>query len=151
MDPAAVEREKDLLPFGWGRFGKAIEKLPELLDPEEELLAACVGLNPSFEHRSITLAGGLRELTKSTNLLLAATDRRLLLIATSAGGSPRDHSELAYDGMAVEKVGKRELKVTWPEGSMLIKGMAKPMLPPFVQALPGPGRSPRGSAGSQGS
>jgi hypothetical protein len=137
MDAAAVEREKDLLPLGWGRFGKSIEALPELLGPDEELLAACVGLNPSFEHRSITLAGGLRELTKSTNLLLAATDRRLLLLATSAGGSPRDHSELAYEGMTVEKAGKRELKVTWPEGSMLIKGMAKPMLPPLEEALQG--------------
>lgn len=65
MDPAALEREKNLLPFGWGRFAK-----------------------------SITLAGGLRELTKTTNLLLAATDRRLLLIPTGTGGAPRDHSEL---------------------------------------------------------
>ncbi|MBS1676335.1 MAG: hypothetical protein JST08_03015 [Actinobacteria bacterium] len=137
MDAAIVEREKDLLPFGWGRFGKSLEKLPELLGPEEELLAACVGLNPTFEHRSITLAGGLRELTKSTNVVLAATDRRLLLIATGAGGAPREHSELAYEGMKVEKAGKRELKLTWPEGSMLIKGMAKPMLPSFEGALQG--------------
>jgi hypothetical protein len=137
MDAAAVEREKDLLPFGWGRFGKSLENLPELLDPEEDLLAACVGLNPTFEHRSITLAGGLRELTKSTNVVLAATDRRLLLIATGAGGAPREHSELPYDGMAVEKAGKRELKLTWPDGSMLVKGMAKPMLPPFELALQG--------------
>lgn len=135
MDPAAVEREKDLLPLGWGRFGKSIEKLPELLEPDEELLAACVGLNPSFEHRSITLVGGLRELTKSTNMLLAATDKRLLLLATSAGGAPRDHSELAYDGMAFEKAGKKELKISWPEGSMLVKGMAKPMIAPLEAAL----------------
>jgi hypothetical protein len=137
MDAAAVEREKKLLPFGWARFGKSIEKLPELLEPDEELLAACVGLNPSFEHRSVTLVGGLRELTKSTNLLLAATDRRLLLIATGAGGAPREHSDLAYDGMAVEKAGKKDLKITWPEGSMLLKGMAKSMLPPFEAALQG--------------
>lgn len=137
MDPAAVERERDLLPLGWGRFGKSIEKLPELLEPDEELLAACVGLNPSFEHRSITLVGGLRELTKSTNMVLAATDRRLVLLATSAGGAPRDHSELAYDGMAFEKAGKKELKITWPEGSMLVKGMAKPMIAPLETALQG--------------
>jgi hypothetical protein len=140
MDAAAVDREKERLPFGWGRFGKSIEKLPELLGPDEELLAACVGLNPSFEHRSVTLVGGLRELTKSTNLLLAATDRRLLLIATGAGGAPREnseHGELSYDGMAVEKAGKKELKITWPEGSMLVKGMAKSMLPPFEEALRG--------------
>jgi hypothetical protein len=140
MDPAAVEREKERLPFGWGRFGKSIEKLPELLEPEEELLAACVGLNPSFEHRSITLVGGLRELTKSTNLLLAATDRRLLLIPTGAGGAPREnneHSELSYDGMKVEKAGKKDLRISWPDGSMLVKGMAKSMLPPFEAALQG--------------
>jgi hypothetical protein len=135
MDAATIEREKKLLPFGWGRFGKSIEHLPELLDADEELLAACVGLNPSFEHRSITLAGGLRELTKSTNLLLAATDRRLLLLATGAGGAPRDHSELSYDGMAVEEAGKKELKLTWPEGSMLVKGLAKSMAPGFERAL----------------
>ena len=135
MDAAAVERERDLLPFGWGRFAKSLQKLPDLLDPEEDLLAACVGLNPTFEHRSITLAGGLRELTKSTNVVLAVTDRRLLLIATGAGGAPREHRELPYDGMAIEKAGKRELKVTWPEGSMLIKGMAKPMLASFEQAF----------------
>jgi hypothetical protein len=134
MDAAALERQKDLLPFGWGRFAKAIDQIGELA-PEEELLASCVGLNPSFEHRSITLAGGLRELTKSTNLVLAATDRRLLLIATSAGGSPRDTSELAYAGMAIEAVGKRELTLTWPEGSMEVKGLAKPMVPGFEEAL----------------
>jgi hypothetical protein len=105
MDPAALEREKNLLPFGWGRFAKSLQKLPDLLDPQEHLLATCVGLNPTFEHRSITLAGGLRELTKSTNLLLLG-----------AGGAPRDHSELPYDRMKVTQAGKRELKVTWPEG-----------------------------------
>lgn len=137
MDAAAVAREKDLLPLGWGRFGKSIEKLLELLDPEEELLAACVGLNPSFEHRSITLAGGLRELTKSINLVLAATDRRLLLLATGAGGSPRDHTNLDYDGMTLDEVGKRELKLSWPEGTMLVKGMAKSMVPGFAAAVRG--------------
>jgi hypothetical protein len=135
MDAAAIAREKDLLPFGWGRFGKSLEGIAEVAEPEEELLAACVGLNPTFEHRSITLVGGLRELTESTNVVLAATDRRLLLIATGAGGAPRDHTNLAYDGMAIEEVGKRELKLTWPEGSMRVKGLAKPMLPPFERAL----------------
>jgi hypothetical protein len=135
MDAGAIERQKDLLPFGWGRFGKSLDQIAEVAAPEEELLAACVGLNPSFEHRSITLAGGLRELTKSTNVVLAATDRRLLLIATGAGGAPRDHTEIAYEGMAVEEVGKRELKLSWPDGSMRVKGLAKSMAPGFERAL----------------
>ena len=137
MDAAAIKRERDLLPFGWGRFGKSLDEIAEVVEPEEELLAACVGLNPTFEHRSVTLVGGLRELTESTNVVLAATDRRLLLIATGAGGAPRDHRELAYDGMAIEEVGKRELKLTWPEGSMRVKGIAKTMLPGFERALRG--------------
>jgi hypothetical protein len=135
MDAGAIERQKDLLPFGWGRFGKSLDQIAEVAAPEEELLAACVGLNPSFEHRSITLAGGLRELTKSTNVVLAATDRRLLLIATGAGGAPRDHTEIAYEGMALEEVGKRELKLSWPDGSMRVKGLAKSMAPGFERAL----------------
>jgi hypothetical protein len=135
MDAGAIERQKDLLPFGWGRFGKSLDQIAEVAAPEEELLAACVGLNPSFEHRSITLAGGLRELTESTNVVLAATDRRLLLIATGAGGAPRDHTEIAYEGMAVEEVGKRELKLSWTDGSMRVKGLAKSMVPGFERAL----------------
>lgn len=135
MDTAAIERETDLLPFGWGRFAKSLEAIAAVAEPDEELLAACIGLDPTFEHRSITLVGGLRELTKSTNLVLAATDRRLLLIPTGAGGAPRDHSELAYDGMTIEEVGKRELKLAWPDGSLRIKGMAKSMLPGLERAL----------------
>jgi hypothetical protein len=135
MDAAAIAREKDLLPFGWGRFGKSLEGIAEVADPDEELLAACIGLNPSFEHRTVTLVGGLRELTESTNVVLAATDRRLLLIATGAGGAPRDHSEIAYDGMTIDEVGKRELKLSWPEGKMHVKGLAKLMVPGFERAL----------------
>jgi len=133
----AIERAKKLLPFGWGRFAKALDHIAEATEPGEELLAACVGLNPSFEHRSITLAGGLRELTESTNVVLAATDRRLLMIATGAGGAPRDHEDLSYDGMTIDDVGKRELMLSWPEGSMRVKGLAKPMLPGLEQALRG--------------
>lgn len=136
MQPAgAIEREKDLLPFGWGRFGKSLEHLAEVTGPEEELLAACVGLNPTFEHRSIGLAGVLREINESTNVVLAATDRRLLLLATGMGGAPRDHAEFSYDGMSIERLGKRELKLSWPDQAMTVKGLAKSMLPPFQQAL----------------
>jgi hypothetical protein len=136
MDAETIKREKDRLPFGWGRFGKALEEIA-VVAPEEELLGACVGLNPTFEHRSVTLVGGLRELTKDTNVVLAATDRRLLIIATGAGGGPRDHSELAYEGMTLDEVGKKELTLSWPEGTMQVKGIAKSMLPPFAEALRG--------------
>lgn len=136
MQPdGAIEREKELLPFGWGRFGKSLERLSEVTDSEERLLASCVGLNPSFEHRSIGVAGTLREMGESTNVVLAATDRRLLILSTGMGGAPREHAELSYEGMTVERTGKRELKLTWPDGAMQVKGLAKSMLPSFEQAL----------------
>ncbi|MBS1879281.1 MAG: hypothetical protein JST31_07195 [Actinobacteria bacterium] len=135
MTAAEIQREKDLLPFGWGRFGKSLDHLTDLTEPSERLLAACVGLNPTFEHRTITLAGGLRELSKSTNVVLAATDRQLLIVATGAGGAPREHTSLDYRGMEVVEVGKRDLRVRWPEAEMQVKGIAKSMLPAFATAL----------------
>jgi hypothetical protein len=44
----ATARERDRLPRGWGRFGKAIDGLVPIADPDETLLATCVGLNPTF-------------------------------------------------------------------------------------------------------
>ena len=128
-------REKERLPRGWGRFGKGIDGLIELSEPDESLLSACVGLNPAFKHRTISLAGGLMELTKATNLVLGATDRRLILLATGAGGGPRSHFAVPYDGLQIANVGKKDLALRWPEHEMHIKGMAKQMLPGFVEAL----------------
>ena len=62
IDQSQTAREKDRLPRGWGRFGKAIDGLVELSEPDETLVACCVGLNPSFQHRTITLVGAMREL-----------------------------------------------------------------------------------------
>jgi hypothetical protein len=128
-------REKDRLPRGWGRFGKAIDGLVPIAEPDETLLATCIGLNPTFKHRAITLAGGLAELTKSTNVLLAATDRRLIVLATGAGGAPRTHASLPRAGLEVADSAKKELTLRWPDGEMHVKGCAKQMLPELVAAL----------------
>ncbi|HEX3316530.1 MAG TPA: hypothetical protein VHR88_00815 [Solirubrobacteraceae bacterium] len=77
ITPEETAREKDRLPRGWGRFGKSIDALADASEPDETLLAACVGINPTFKHRAITLARGAFELTKSTNVVLGATDRRV--------------------------------------------------------------------------
>jgi len=132
---AEIERAKELLPFGWGRFGKSLDHIAELAEPEEELLAACVGLNPTFEYTATSVGGVLHEMNKSTNVVLAATDRRLIVIATGLGGAPRDHRDLAYEGMQLDEVRKRELALSWPDGAMRVKGIAKPMLPDFERAL----------------
>lgn len=130
-------REKDRLPRGWGRFGKAIDHLTEVSEPDEALLSACVGLNPRFRHTTITLAGGLMELTKSTNVVLAVTDQRLLVVPTGAGGAPRGDETIPFDGLEIVEVAKKDLTLRLPAGEMHVRGIAKQMLPAFVDALSG--------------
>jgi hypothetical protein len=130
-----TKKQKDLLPMGWGRFGKAIDQLIAAATDDETLLAACVTLNPTFHHHTISLAGGLFELTKSTNVVLAVTNRRVIIVSTGVGGAPRDHQEIPFDGMEIVNHDKREITIRWPEGEATFKGAAKPMLPPLVEAL----------------
>ena len=75
------------------------------------------------------------ELTQSTNILLAATDRRLIVLSTGAGGAPRDHASIPRAGLEVADSAQKELTVRWPEGEMHVKGCAKRMLPALVEAL----------------
>jgi hypothetical protein len=127
-------REKARLPRGWGRFGKAIDHLTEISEPDESLLSACVGLNPRFRHTTVTLAGGLMELTKSTNLVLAVTDQRLILVPTGAGGAPRGDQAIPFDGLEIVEAAKKDLTLRLPEGEMhrpdagdrLVGGDARP-------------------------
>ena len=100
-------------------------------------MSCCVGLNPTFRHTAISLPGVLHEMTKSTNVVLAATDRRLLIVATGFGGAPREHEEIPYAGLEIVAVEKKELTVRWPDGEMRVHGIAKQMLPGFAEALSG--------------
>src|SRR5947209_11870396 len=118
IDSAQIEREKGRLPFGWGRFAKALEKLPELSEPDETLLSSCIGVNPQFKIAGGLTSGGVglaagavagrmaaiaTAATKDTNLLLAATDRRILALATGLRGDPREHAAIPYEGLEVDR------------------------------------------------
>jgi hypothetical protein len=135
ITPEEIKREVDRLPFGTGRFAKSIEALVELSTPTESLVATCVGLNPSFEHRSVTLVGGLAELTKATNVVLAATTERVIVLSTGFSGGGREHAEISYDGLEVAAASKKDLTLRWPGNEMTVKGCLKPMLPPLVEAI----------------
>ncbi len=135
MTPQQTAVQKDLLPTGWGRFGKAIDHLVEISQLDEELLAACVTLNPTFVHRSITLVGAVDELGKSTNVVLAATNHRLIIVATGAGGSPIRDETIAYKGLEIVARDKKELTLRWPDGEARFRGAAKPMLPLLLSVL----------------
>ena len=68
-----AQRQTELFPPGLDRFGKAIDHLGEVSDAHDELPAACITLNPVFEHRTVTLVGELAELTGSTKVVIATT------------------------------------------------------------------------------
>ncbi len=133
--PDQIADQQKGLPRGWGRFGKAIAHLAEITEPDEQLLAACVTLNPTFQHQTITLAGGLVELTKSTNAVLAVTDRRLIVVATGAGGAARSHYAIAFDGLEIVAHDKKEITLRWSDGEARFRGAAKTQLPGLITTL----------------
>lgn len=150
IDAAQIDREKDRLPRGWGRFGKAIEQLAEISDPDESLLSTCIGVNPTFEigggvgAPAVGLAAGAvagrmagiaAAARKDTNLLLAATDRRIIALATGLRGDAREHGAIPYEGLEVEEAGKKKLVLRWPDGSLELSGVHKKQLPEFVEAV----------------
>ena len=130
-----IAREKDRLPRGWGRFGKSIDEIAELSGPDESLLSTCVAINPDFQHRTITLAGGLLEMTKSTNVVLALTNKRLVLIGTGMGGAPRTHYDAPFADLGIVDRQKKEFTLRLGEAQVRFKGAAKQMTPEFLDAL----------------
>jgi hypothetical protein len=139
---AEIEREKQRLPRGWGRFGKTLEQLAELSEPDESLLCTCVALNPDFQHRQVGvpgglyhLAGALHEMTKTTNVVLASTSERLIAIGTGMGGAPRDNVSMPYAGLEIVSRGKKEFVLGWPDTQMRVRGAHKSQAGEFLDTL----------------
>lgn len=131
-----IAREKDRLPRGWGRFGKALEQLAEVCDSDESLLSTCVTLNPQFRHTSRSLPGGLLEMTDSTNVVLAATNKRVIVLATGVGGAPRKHYDLSWDGLQIAERKKKEFTLRTQDTSEIrFRGAAKQEVPGFLDAV----------------
>ncbi len=105
MTREEIEREKQTLPFGWGRFGKAYDQLADIAEPDESLLAAGVALNPEYRQggRFVpgTLASAVSDLRKTTNVLVACTSKRLILVSTGVAGGVRQHVSIPYEGMEI--------------------------------------------------
>jgi hypothetical protein len=134
-----IEREKKTLPFGWGRFGKVYDQLAEISDPDESLLAAGVALHPEYQQdgRFVpgTLVSAVHELRKATNVLVACTDQRLIMISTGVAGGVREHVSIPYDGMAIVERARRHFVIGVPEGRIKIRGMAKQQQPRLLEIL----------------
>jgi hypothetical protein len=136
-----IELAKDRLPRGWGRFGKALERLKEISAEGESLIATCIGVHPNFHMRvgSLHTAFGVEAFASSyfqdTNVVLAATNRRIIVVATSLTGSARAHAEIPYERLEVTRQEKTELELRWPDGSLQLKGIHKKVLPGFADAV----------------
>jgi hypothetical protein len=161
IDAAQIQREKDRLPRGWGRFGKALDRLAEIAETGESLLSTCIGINPSFQigggvtQPAVGLAAGAvagrmagiaAAATKDTNLLLAATDRRIIAVATGLRGDPREYASIPYERLEIEPVDKKKISLRWSDGALELGGIHKKQLPGFVEAA----RSRADDAGASG-
>ena len=134
-----IEREKETLPFGWGRFGKAYDQLAEISEPDESLLAAGVALSPAYHQdgRYVpgTVLSAVHELRKTTNVLVACTTRRLVMLSTGVAGGARDHVSIPYEGMEIVERARRYFVISVPEGRIKIRSMAKQQQPRFLEVL----------------
>ncbi len=134
-----IEREKKTLPLGWGRFAKSYDKLAEISDSDESLLAAGVALNPEYRQggRFVpgTLASAISDMRKTTNVLVACTNQRLIMVSTGLAGGVRDHVSIRYDGMEIVERARRYFVIAVPEGRVKIRGMAKQQQPRVLQVL----------------
>jgi hypothetical protein len=130
---SAIEREKKRLPFGWGRFGKALDRLAELLEPGEVLESTAVGVFSAYREKWFGKYG-----VGETNVLLGVTDRRLFVMGTTLRGIPIDHdapewAELTEFMVVSDK--KRSVAVSWSDGAVGIDSIAKSAYGGLVTAV----------------
>jgi hypothetical protein len=144
-----IEREKDTLPFGWGRFRGAYDQLADISEPDESLLSSGVALNPEYRQDARyvpgTVASAVHELRKTTNVLVACTNRRVIMVSTGVAGGVRDHVSLPYEGMEIVERARRYFVVSVPDGRVKIRGMAKQQQPRVLEVLEAHAR-PAGTA-----
>jgi hypothetical protein len=148
-----IEREKQALPRGWGRFGKALDRLAEISGPNESLLGSCAALNPEYRQTGRYVPGSAlsiaSDLRKSTNVVLACTNERLIMISTGITGAPRDDVTISYDDLKIVERAHRVFVISVPDGRIKIRGAHKQQIPLFLgvlesQARPAPEPSESG-------
>jgi hypothetical protein len=147
-----IAREKGRLPRMWGRFGKSLDHLAEISEPDESLLSSCVGLNPEYKqrgtvgHDAVALALIFSETRKSTNVVLACTNKRLIVLATGMGGAPRDHYAIPLDGLEITSREFKAFTLRWPEGQVRIRGSHRKTVPDFLDTVAAQARPATGAA-----
>jgi hypothetical protein len=133
MDPAELERERKRLPWGWGRFGAALERLAEVAPPGERLIVTAVGVNPDYREDHVLGPLGAGQ----TNLLLAVTDRSLVAIGTTLAGKPTGEVVVPWTEVGGVEIDlkKRRVDVKFGGGTVSVQAIAKKAFGALAAAL----------------
>jgi hypothetical protein len=94
-----------------------------------------------------TVASAVTELRKTTNVVVACTNRRLIMVSTGVVGGVRNHASIPYEGMEIVERARRYFVISVPAGRIKIRGMAKQQQPRFLEVLETVAR-PAGEAAS---
>jgi Bacterial PH domain len=140
ITPEEIEREKKTLPFGWGRFGKSIEQLAEISEPDESLLATCVAMNPEYHATGRFVPGtplsAVYELTRTTNVVVGLTNKRVIMLSTNVIGGARKHASIPYEGLEIAENGRRVFVLGLADGGRIkVRGLPKQQQPRFMEVL----------------
>jgi hypothetical protein len=135
-----IGRAKETLPRGWGRFGKAIDGIAAELAADEPLLAVVVAIDPALNQNQFTSANpgllSIANASKRTNIVLGATDRRIVLALTGLMGGPRETGELTYEGLEIAPGDKdTTFSLSLSGVPVSFTGAAKTQLPAFVETV----------------
>ena len=76
-------------------------------------------------------------MTDSTNVVLAATSMRLIVISTGMSAAPRKHYDLSWDGLQIAERKKNEFTLRAEAGEIRCRGAAKQQVPGFLDAVEG--------------
>jgi hypothetical protein len=75
------------------------------------------------------------DLTKATNVVLACTNERLIMVTTGITGAPRDDVTISYDDLKIVERAHKIFVIGVPEGRIKIRGAPKQQIPAFLEVL----------------
>jgi hypothetical protein len=81
------------------------------------------------------VACAVSELRKTTNVLVACTNQRVIMISTGVAGGVRQHVSIPYGGMEIVERAKRYFVLGVPDGRIKVRGMAKQQQTRFLEVL----------------
>ena len=130
MNSEIVQLEKKRLPLLWKAVGagRSIDHLLDVVEPDEELRAICPGNVPAPDGSS------------ATNYMIAATDRRLIVVRLGALGGAAAHCSTPYGELGSfeverDKKNRAKLVVRGPEVDLRLEKLPDGQLADLERAV----------------